>query len=340
MKKSLVDVSVLLVFFTRHEQFKQVFEQVKKARPSRLFLYQDGPRENRPDDIENIKKCRAIAEDIDWECEIYRMYQEKNLGVDPSGYLADTWAFSITDKCIVLEDDVVPTVSFFSFCKEMLDKYENDNKVMLISGFNVEECTEGINSDYFFSSTTFTWGWASWARVVKNWDKTYAFLNDNNKKNEMQRYIKKKKLVKNMVNVFQNHLDSGKEHFETILISNQYLSQGLTIVPTKNMVNNIGIVEDSAHYASDISMIAKGLRRIFTMKSYELNTNNIKHPEKIKDYEEYKKNAYRIFAWGHPVVKVYRLIETTIYRIKKGKFKEAFEDIFNKIYKVINKISS
>ena len=52
MKEALVDISVLLVFFTRHEQFKQVFEQVKKARPSRLFLYQDGPRENRPDDIE------------------------------------------------------------------------------------------------------------------------------------------------------------------------------------------------------------------------------------------------------------------------------------------------
>ena len=56
MKKALVDISVLLVFFTRHEQFRQVFEQVRKARPSRLFLYQDGPREGRTDDIENIKK--------------------------------------------------------------------------------------------------------------------------------------------------------------------------------------------------------------------------------------------------------------------------------------------
>lgn len=336
MKEALIDVSVLLIFFTRHEQFKQVFEQVKKARPSRLFLYQDGPRENRPDDIENIKKCRAIAEDIDWECEIHRMYQEKNVGVDPSGYIADTWAFSITDKCIVLEDDVVPTISFFSFCKEMLDKYENDNRVMLISGFNVEECTEGVNSDYFFSSTTFTWGWASWSRVVNNWDPKYEFLNDNKKTNEIKRYINKKKLGKGIINVFKNHLNSGKEHFETILISNQYLNQGLTIVPTKNMVNNIGIAEDSAHYASDISMIPKGLRCIFEMGKYEIDLQNIKEPDRVEDYEPYRKSSYRINAWGHPIIKVYRLVETTFYRIKKGEFKEAFNDILNKIYKLIN----
>lgn len=340
MKEALVDISVLLVFFTRHEQFKQVFEQVKKARPSRLFLYQDGPRENRPDDIENIKKCRAIAEDIDWECEVHRMYQEKNVGVDPSGYLADIWAFSHTDKCIVLEDDVVPSVSFFSFCKQMLDKYENDDRVMLISGFNVEEQTNDIESDYFFSTTTFTWGWASWSRVVKQWDTKYSFLDDEKKKNQIQQYIKEKKLVKNMINVFQNHLDSGKEHFETLLISNQYLNKGLTIVPKKNMINNIGVVENSAHYASDISLIAKGLRRIFTMKRYEINLDDLKEPENIEDYEPYRKNSYRIYAWGHPIVKVYRLIETTFYRIKNGEFKSAMQDIGEKVHKVLSKTQS
>ena len=61
MKDYLVDVSVLLIFFSRSEQFKQVFEQVKKARPSRLFLYQDGPRADREDDIKFIMALRAIA---------------------------------------------------------------------------------------------------------------------------------------------------------------------------------------------------------------------------------------------------------------------------------------
>ena len=143
-----------------------------------------------------------------------------------------------------------------------------------------------------------------------------------------------------MINVFQNHLDSGKEHFETLLISNQYLNKGLTIVPKKNMINNIGVVENSAHYASDISLIAKGLRRIFTMKRYEINLDDLKEPENIEDYEPYRKNSYRIYAWGHPIVKVYRLIETTFYRIKNGEFKSAMQDIGEKVHKVLSKTQS
>ena len=44
MKPFLVDVPVLILFFNRPQQLSQVFEQVRNARPSKLFLYQDGPR--------------------------------------------------------------------------------------------------------------------------------------------------------------------------------------------------------------------------------------------------------------------------------------------------------
>ena len=56
-----VDVPVLLIFFARPDVFEKVFESVRQARPSTLLLWQDGPREGRPDDVENIEKCRKIA---------------------------------------------------------------------------------------------------------------------------------------------------------------------------------------------------------------------------------------------------------------------------------------
>ena len=77
---SKIDVSVLLIFFNRPETFSKVFEQVKLAKPSRLFLYQDGPRASRPDDLGKIMRCREIAEDIDWDCEVHKFYQEENKG--------------------------------------------------------------------------------------------------------------------------------------------------------------------------------------------------------------------------------------------------------------------
>lgn len=137
MKNWEIDVAVLCIFFARPEQFRLSFEQVRRARPRTLLLWQDGPRKNRTDDIENIKKCREIAENIDWDCEIYRNYHDNNMGCDPSTFLSHKWAFSIVEKCIILEDDIVPNLSFFRFCKELLDRYENDTRIDRICGHTV-----------------------------------------------------------------------------------------------------------------------------------------------------------------------------------------------------------
>ena len=145
MKEALVDVSVLILFFNRPNQLGQVFEQVKKARPSRLFLYQDGPRGEK--DMPGILACREVVSDIDWECEVHKLYQEKNYGCDPSEFISQKWAFSMSDKCIVLEDDDIPSICFFHFCKEMLDRYEHDTRITMISGFNVEEETKDVKED-------------------------------------------------------------------------------------------------------------------------------------------------------------------------------------------------
>lgn len=129
-----VDVPVLILFFNRPKQLQAVFEQVRKARPSRLFLYQDGPRNEK--DMPGILACREVVSHIDWDCQVEHLYQERNYGCDPSEYISQKWAFSKVDKCVVLEDDDVPCVSFFAFCKEMLDRYESDTRITMVAGFN------------------------------------------------------------------------------------------------------------------------------------------------------------------------------------------------------------
>ena len=179
-----IDVAVLMLFFNRPDNFLKVFDEVKKARPAKLFLYQDGARGER--DVPGIEACRQIASDenIDWECEVHRSYQTKNQGCDPSEYLSQKWAFSMVDKCIVLEDDDVPSQSFFPFCKEMLDRYEHDERIAMIAGFNEDEITPDCEDSYFFTSIFAIWGWASWRRVVDKWEGDYGFLRD---KQAMQR---------------------------------------------------------------------------------------------------------------------------------------------------------
>ena len=56
-----IDVAVLMLFFNRHDNVQKVFDEVKKARPAKLFLYQDGARGER--DVPGIEACRQIASD-------------------------------------------------------------------------------------------------------------------------------------------------------------------------------------------------------------------------------------------------------------------------------------
>lgn len=309
------DVAVLLLFFNRPDSFSKVFEEVKKSRPTRLFLYQDGPRGEK--DMKGIMECRKIVEDIDWECDVHRLYQDKNYGCDPSGYMSQRWAFSLADKCIVIEDDVVPSQSFIPFCKEMLDKYEHDQRITMIAGFNTDEVTTDIPYDYFFTSAFSIWGWASWRRVVDQWDAQYSFLDNPTDMHLLRNLVSERKIRKDFINMCHNHHQAGKAFFESIFWSNMLLNSGLAIMPTKNLINNIGLTEDSTHYTSNLKTTPRGLRRIFTMKRYELDFP-LKHPTHIIENVAYKQRLYRRNAWGHPCIKIARSIEELLLNLRYG----------------------
>lgn len=327
----LVDVSVLMLFFNRPDSFRRVFEQVRLARPARLFLYQDGPRGDH--DLPGIEACRQIVadENIDWECEVHRCYQQHNLGCDPSGYLSHTWAFSLTDKCIVLEDDVVPSQSFFPFCKEMLDRYENDERITMITGFNVDEDTQDVAEDYFFTSVFSIWGWASWRRVVSQWQGDYAFMDDPQTMSQLTAVVKERRFRSDFIKMCHDHRASGKQYFESIFWSCMLLNNGLAVMPRANLITNIGATADSTHYSA-LRTMPHGLRRIFTMQRHELQFP-LRHPRYVIEHVAYKHRLYRVNAWGYPCVKVARSLEELLLNLRYGNFRHIYRSILRRINK-------
>ena len=315
----MVDVSVLILFFNRPDTLEAEFEVIRKAQPTRLFLYQDGPRNAQ--DLPKMEACRRIVENIDWPCEVHKNYQEKNAGCDPSNYNAQKWAFSITDKCIVLEDDDVPSISFFTFCKEMLDKYENDERIGMIAGFNPDEHTTDVGDDSYFFTTNFSiWGWASWRRVIDRWEGDYAFLDRPESVHMLQELTKERKLRKDFLPMCYAHRKSGKAFYETIFHACLLLNSQLAIVPAQNQLNNLGVTNDSTHFAGSIQTLPRGYRRIFTMGHYELDFP-LRHPKDIVDHVAYRKRIYRIMAWGHPWVKMYRSLEELYINLRHGQWR-------------------
>lgn len=287
--QSEVDVAVLLLFFTRTEQTIRTFSQICKARPARLYLYQDGPRPDRTDDIENITLCRnAIENMIDWECDIHKFYQDKNFGCDPSEYISQKWMFATEDKGIVIEDDDVMSVSFFRYCKELLDKYENDTRINMICGMNHLGIYDNCPYDYFFSQGRGAiWGWASWRRVVDQWDAKYSLLDDEYNLALLKANLGSENKFNGFVQTCKRHRASGREHYESIFGYNRYFNSTFNIIPKKNMTCNIGIAAESTHAVSDITLLPKKVRRQLYMKTYELDFP-LKHPKCVLDEKIYK----------------------------------------------------
>ena len=301
MKPWEIDVAVLLIFFKRDEQFSKTFEAVKKVKPRTLLLWQDGPREN-SNDMEGIFRCRKIAENIDWECNVYRCYNEKNYGCDPSTFYSHKWAFSIVDKCIVLEDDFVANESFFRFCKELLDKYEDDERVNHICGMNVLGKYENYPYDYLFGYTG-TNAWASWKRVVDGWSEEYAYLTDKRSIDNLKKIHGKR--FDMWFKTINFHKSTGVPYWESILCFDSLLNSRLAIIASKNMVENIGMTTDSTHSDTKTEYLTKTEKRLFDIPTYELDFP-LKHPPHVVPDMEYFRQLDLFFANGHPFIKAYR----------------------------------
>lgn len=313
------DVSVMILFFTRPDTLQKVFESVRRAKPARLFLFQDGARNEK--DEKRIAECREIVENIDWDCQVYRNYSEVNLGCDKSQFAAFKWAFEYTDSLIFLEDDCVPSQSFFPFCENLLEKYKDDKRVHMICGMNHEgDSSASVKEDYLFAKTPTIWGWATWKRAWENWDTSFSYLDDEQTISRIRENIFPAKWARFQIDRATKTRDyfrkTGKvSSFELLNAMAMYLNSAYAIIPTKNMISNVGISEGSVHNVSEIKYVPKGMRRIFNMKLNEIDTDNIVHPKYMLENRAYQKELFRIMGRNSVVKKFCWKVESKLRRM-------------------------
>lgn len=312
MKSWEIDVPVLCIFFARPEQFAQVFERVRSVKPKTLLLWQDGPRANRPDDVENIKKCREIAESVDWDCTVYKNYHDENMGCDPSTHLSHKWAFSIVDKCIILEDDIIPSKTFFYFCKELLDKYENDTRIDRICGQTLYGGIPDTRYSYFFGRSGSSWGWATWKRTADAWQSDYEFLKDDYYLDLGRRRFGNKR-YDTSVKIAKRRAAEGTPYWEHIVGFQTTLNSGLVIYPTVNMIENVGTSANATHAPDNIAELPKDIQTMFTTRAEDIEFP-LKHPPYIIEDYHYFDNMMR-FIQPSFARKVRRKIEHFIRKI-------------------------
>ena len=270
---SPLSTPVLFLIFNRPEITKQVFNAIQQAKPPRLYVAGDGPRSKCTEDEENCKLARSIATNVDWDCEVKTLFRDHNLGCRLAVSQAIYWFFEQEPEGIILEDDCLPSQSFFWFCQEMLEYFRNDKAVGVICGFYSNELEYKPSASFFFSRYLRVWGWAGWRRSNEGYDSNINLLIEKQNTWKKDIFSRTDIFLKRYWQDMFEEVGSGK--IDTWDIQLQYLlwqKKQQVIVSSKNLVQNIGW--------------AQGAHPLTKDHNHELATSEINFPLTTPDMTE------------------------------------------------------
>jgi len=221
-------------------------QAIRAARPPRLYVAADGPRD-RPNEAELCQEARAIATAVDWPCEVHTLFRDANLGCRNAVSSGISWFFSHEAEGIVLEDDCLPTPSFFPFCAELLERYREDERVMCITGNNFQKDMGGYPFSYYFSKYNHVWGWASWRRAWKHYDVEMKAFPDFLRRGALEAISSTPGFARRWEKTFGKVFRGGVDTWDYQWQFACWLHKGLTCTPRTNLVSNIGFGPEATH---------------------------------------------------------------------------------------------
>ena len=253
-----LETPVAFIIFNRPDTTQRVFAEIRSAQPKTLFVIADGPRT--PAEAEKCRQTREIIRQVDWECDVRLNYSETNLGCKKRVSSGLDWVFSQCENAIILEDDCLPHPTFFRYCEELLAKYRDDERVMMIYGNNFQIGQTRGSDSYYFSQLPHVWGWATWRRA---WNKFDLHLTDwpARRKSGWLKMLP----LKEAQATWQSNFDAGLPNSQDTHLQNAWgfrwvfaiwNNGGICIAPNKNLITNIGFGEGATHTSNANDMNA------------------------------------------------------------------------------------
>ena len=265
--------AVLFLVFNRPDTTTLVFEKIRQAKPPRLYVAGDGAREGRKGEKEKVAKVREIATRVDWPCKVKTFFRDQNVGCKKGVSTAITWFFEHEKQGIILEDDCVPHLDFFTFCEDLLGRYAEDARVSTITGNNFQHNKWRGNDSYYFSKYNHCWGWATWRRAWEYYQGNIPFWIEWKNSNAWLKHTPEKIERRYWQNIFERVQANQVDSWAFPWTASVWYKDGLTATSNVNLVSNIGFGDDATHTKSKKNKISK------------LPTNNlgkITHPKKVE----------------------------------------------------------
>jgi len=277
---------IVFIIFNRPEHTARVFAEIARAQPKRLYLIADGSRVDRPDEAALCAATRATAERIDWDCEVIKHYSEVNLGAGRRPATGISWVFEREEAAIILEDDCLPHPAFFHFCEELLAYYLDDERVMMISGDNFALQWESEKASYHFSKFPATWGWATWRRAWQHYNFSIEDGFEPLNKQIIYDFLEDKRYYDLMMSSFEKVLKHEVATWDYQWSYACFTHGGLTVIPSVNLVSNIGFGLNATH-------TTKATKKLANLPIFPIEFP-LKSPPAVKTDSGYDEVFYRL----------------------------------------------
>lgn len=309
--KAPFQTAVLFLVFNRPDTTARVFEAIRKAKPPRLYVAADGPRNNKEGEGEKVQKVREIATAVDWPCEVRTLFRNENLGCKYAPSSAISWFFEHEEEGIILEDDCLPHPDFFPYCESLLPYYRNNESIFAITGNNFQNGNWRGHGSYYFSKYCHIWGWASWRRAWKYFDLNLSFWTEWSKSEDIKEKLPYKSERKFWLNKFEKVSYQESDIWDYQWTASVWYHGGLTATPNVNLVSNIGFGPDSTHTKSSTSPYAN-------LKTYKIG--EISHPGTISQNIESDTFTFLYHFEGRRLkfpLCIYTITRKTLGRIRR-----------------------
>jgi acetyltransferase-like isoleucine patch superfamily enzyme len=242
------NVPILFQFYDNLETTIRVFHEIRKVKPKYLYIVQDKFRAAFPEEEQECLNVRgAVLELIDWDCNLFTLFREFNLGPGAGTADAIIWFFSQVEYGIVLEHDCLPHPDFFEYCANLLEKYKNNQRVKVISGANFKGNKKFGSHSYYFGTVGHFWGWASWKRTFTDYQQDISKLSEENVNWWISKNFRQKRIRKYWMQTYYWLKEGKVDTWDYQLFYLIWKQNGLIVLPNGNLVSNIGFGEKALH---------------------------------------------------------------------------------------------